>query len=116
LAHGQHDSEASFVSHHVFVSFNGLCQRYGFNHGAYFCLALKRKSVSSAFIEDPVIVPAIERMPKRSGTGFTSTGPCPPTPATKEAGRRTFGRKRRQKISSIAPGQLVGHASEKTAE
>src|SRR5713226_10635373 len=28
----QHDSEASFVSHHACVSFSGLCQRNGFDH------------------------------------------------------------------------------------
>ncbi len=36
------------------------------------CRELK-ESVSSASIEDPVIVPAIERIPKRSGTVFISS-------------------------------------------
>ena len=38
--------------------------------------------MSSASIEDPGIVPAIERIPKRSGTGSTSIGSFPPAPAT----------------------------------
>ncbi len=27
----QHDSEASFISHHASVSFGSICQRYGFD-------------------------------------------------------------------------------------
>src|SRR3989442_11295736 len=37
---------------------------------------------SSASIEDPVIVPASERIPNRSGTGSTLIGSSPPAPAT----------------------------------
>jgi hypothetical protein len=72
LASDQHDSEASFVSHHASVSFGGICQRNGFDHRAD--LLPGQESVSSASIGVPVIVPAIERVPKRSGTGFTSIG------------------------------------------
>src|SRR5947209_3641871 len=34
LPSNQHDSEASFVSHHASVSFCGICQRNGFDHRA----------------------------------------------------------------------------------
>src|SRR5437867_3800247 len=32
LPSNQHDSEASFVSHHASVSFHSICQRNGFDH------------------------------------------------------------------------------------
>src|SRR6266568_2052431 len=32
LPGNQHDSEASFVSHHASISFGGICQRNGFDH------------------------------------------------------------------------------------
>src|SRR5712664_188629 len=32
LPSDQHDSEASFVSHHASVSFGSICQRNGFDH------------------------------------------------------------------------------------
>src|SRR5436309_16054060 len=84
LPGNQHDSEASFVSHHASVSFGSPeCfrgQRNGFDHRTD--LLQGWESVSSASIEDPVIVPASERMPKRSGTGATLIGSSPPAPAT----------------------------------
>src|SRR5207248_2015646 len=46
------------------------------------CCRELKESVSSASIGDPVIVPAIERMPKGGGTEFTSIGSSPPPPAT----------------------------------
>jgi hypothetical protein len=46
------------------------------------CCGELNESVSFAFIEDPVIVPAIERIPKRSGTGLTLIGSFPAAPAT----------------------------------
>src|SRR5207244_667925 len=57
----QHDSEASFVSHHASVSFGSICQRNGFDHRTD--LLQGWESVSSASIEEPVIVPASERTP-----------------------------------------------------
>jgi len=57
----QHDSEASFVSHHLSVSFGGICQRNGFDHRTD--LLQGQESVSSASVADPVIVPASERTP-----------------------------------------------------
>ena len=53
LASDQHDSEASFVSHHPSVSFGSICQRKGFDHEAV--LLQGQESVS------PVIVSAVER-------------------------------------------------------
>src|SRR5437870_2642057 len=41
-----------------------------------------KESVSSASIGESVIVLAIELLPERSGTGFTSIGSVPPPPAT----------------------------------
>src|SRR5437899_7720779 len=76
----QHDSEASFVSHHPPVSFGSICQRNGFDHRTD--LLQGEESVSSASIEEPVIVPASERMPNRSGTGASLIGSSPPAPAT----------------------------------
>jgi len=59
LPSDQHDSEASFVSHHPSVSFCSICQRKGFEQRTD---ALQgEESVSSASIEEPVMVPAIER-------------------------------------------------------
>src|SRR6266481_5717295 len=49
--------------------------------GRICCRELK-ESVSSASIEEPVIVPASERIPNRSGTGATLIGSSPPAPAT----------------------------------
>src|SRR6266404_9607624 len=63
LPNNQHDSEASFFSQHPSLSFGGICQRNGFDHGTD--LLQGQGSVSSASIEDPVIVPAIERIPNR---------------------------------------------------
>src|SRR2546426_2527044 len=68
----QHDSETSFVSHHPSVSFGSICRRNGFDHRTD--LLQGQESVSSASIEDPVIVPASERIPKRSGTGSMLIG------------------------------------------
>ena len=72
LPSNQHDSEASFVSHHPSVSFGGICQRNGFDHRADSLQG--QESVSFASIGEPVMVPAIERIPKRSGTGATLIG------------------------------------------
>src|SRR5204862_5380613 len=75
LPSNQHGSEASFVSHHPSVSFGGICQRNGFDHRTD--LLQGQESVSSASIEEPVIVPASERIPNRSGTGATLIGSSP---------------------------------------
>jgi len=56
LARYQHDSEASFVSHHPSVSFGSICKRNGFDHRTDFLQG--QESVSSTSIEEPVIVPA----------------------------------------------------------
>src|SRR5438552_6503497 len=53
----QHDSEASFVSHHASVSFGSLCQRNDSIIGRIPCRKLK-ESGSSASVEEPVIVPS----------------------------------------------------------
>src|SRR5207247_2961039 len=72
----QHDPEAAFVSHHPPVSFGSpesfRGQRNGFGHRTD--LLQGQESVSSASIEEPVIVPASERIPNRSGTGATLIG------------------------------------------
>src|SRR5437899_1333738 len=80
LPSNQHDSEASLVSHHPSVSFGSIYQRNGFDHRTD--LLQGQESVSSASIEDSVIVPAIERIPNGSGTGATLIGSSPPAPAT----------------------------------
>src|SRR5205809_5437228 len=54
LPSDQHDSEASFVSHHPSVSFGSLCQRNGFDHRTD--LLQGQESVSSASIAEPVMV------------------------------------------------------------
>src|SRR3989442_11669694 len=43
----QHDSEASFVSHHPPVSFGGICQRNGFDHRTDLLQGAKGKRVRS---------------------------------------------------------------------
>ena len=79
LPSNQHDSEASFVSHHASVSFGSpesfRGQRNGFDHRTD--LLQGQESVSSASIEEPVIVPASERIPNRSVTGATLIGSSP---------------------------------------
>src|SRR5437867_11568290 len=45
LPRNQHDSEASFVSHHPSVSFGGLCQRNGFDHRTDLLQGAKGKRV-----------------------------------------------------------------------
>src|SRR2546426_11274670 len=55
-------------------------QRNGFDHRTD--LLQGWESVSSASIEEPVIVPASERIPNRSGTGATLIDSSPPAPAT----------------------------------
>ncbi len=59
LPRDQHDSEATFVSHHPSVSFCSIYQRTGFDHRTD--LLQGQESVPFASIEEPVIVPAIER-------------------------------------------------------
>src|SRR2546425_4399130 len=54
---------------------------------------------SSASIEDPVIVPASERIPNRSGTGSTLIGSSPPAPATISWPRKLSGLAARSKSS-----------------
>src|SRR5207302_907307 len=81
LPGNEHASEAGFISHHPSVCFGRIASGTVSMIGRTPCSALK-ESVSSASIEDPVIVPAIERVPKRSGTGLTLIGSSPPTPAT----------------------------------
>src|SRR5206468_5612883 len=114
----QHDSEASFVSHHASVSFGGLCQRNGFDHRTDLlqgqesaCLRRERRGrdrqVSSASIEEPVIVPASERIPNRSRTGATLIGSSPPAPATISWLRKLSGLAARRKSApekNSAPG------------
>ena len=46
----EHDSEASFVSHHASVSFGSICQRSGFDHRTD--LLQGQESVSWASIEE----------------------------------------------------------------
>src|SRR5438132_11498513 len=66
-------------SHHASISFGTIRQRNGLDHRTDL---LQGAKVSSASIEDPVIVPASERIPNRSGTGATLIGSSPPAPAT----------------------------------
>src|SRR5438876_10246939 len=97
----QHDSEAGFVSHHPSVSFGSPeCfrgQRNGLDHRTD--LLQGWESVSSASIEEPVIVPASERIPNRSGTGSTLIGSSPPAPATISWPRKLSGLAARSKSS-----------------
>ena len=93
----QHDSEASFVSHHPSAGFGGFCQRNGFDHRTD--LLQGQESVSSASIEEPVIAPASERIPNRSGTGATLIGSSPPAPATISWPRKLSGLAARSKSS-----------------
>src|SRR2546427_9944715 len=79
LPSNEHDSEAGFVSHHASVSFGSICRRNGFDHRTD--LLQGQESVSSASIEEQVIVPASERIPNRSGAGATLIGSSPPVPA-----------------------------------
>src|SRR5207248_11105965 len=81
LSNDQHDSEAGFLTHHSSVSFCGICQRNSFDHRADSLQSTEGKRVLR-IDRSPVMVPAIDRMPKRSGTGFASMGSSPPTPAT----------------------------------
>jgi hypothetical protein len=60
LPGNQHDSEASFVSHHVSVSFGTFVSGTVSIIGRMLSRELKQ-SVSCASFEEPVIVPAIER-------------------------------------------------------
>src|SRR5437899_12550876 len=93
----QHDSEASFVSHHPSVSFGSICQRNGFDHRTD--LLQGQESVSSASVAEPVIVRASERIPNRSGTGATLIGSSPPAPATISWPRKLSGLAARSKSS-----------------
>src|SRR5713101_4077720 len=97
LPSDQHDSEASFVSHHPPVSFGSVCQRNGFDHRTD--LLQGQESVSSASIEEPVSIPASERIPNRSGTGATLIGSSPPAPATISWPRKLSGLAARSKSS-----------------
>src|SRR5947199_1886046 len=45
LPRNQHDSEASFVSHHPSVSFGSICQRNGFDHRTDLLQGAKGKRV-----------------------------------------------------------------------
>jgi len=89
LPSDRHGTEASFVPHHPSVNFGSICQRNGFDHWTDSLQG--QESVSSASFAGPVIVPAIERMPKRSGTGLTLIGPSPPAPATMSLPRKLSG-------------------------
>src|SRR2546428_11483246 len=87
LPHNQHDSEANFISHQCVRKLRRHLQAERFrSSGGYVAGA---GGVSSASIEDPVIVPAIELLPERSATGFASIGSVPPPPATMKLATRS---------------------------
>src|SRR5207244_13242324 len=67
----QHDSEASFVSHHPSVSFGSICQRNGFDHRTDLLQGAKGKRVLGIY----------RRAGHRSRQRTQLIGSSPPAPA-----------------------------------
>src|SRR5437867_9824667 len=55
LPSDQHDSEASFVSHHPSVRFCSICQRNGFDHRTDLLQGAKGKRVLGKFLRETLL-------------------------------------------------------------